>query len=680
MRIGLCLTLVAGLGLLGCSDGGNPCDKQGIDCSGHGSCEVVDGQPRCSCEAGYGSTGTDCVIDYELTLLQINDRHSHWLGQLNCDYDPQAESDGTVGGAARWMSLVEQERAASEDLLLLDAGDFTMGTMLVAAEDSAGDLNTMRRLGFDAAALGNHEFDWGPDGLARMIAAAEAPLVPLLCSNIQFDPDDPADDALQALYGPAGEQGKSIHPHLLLERPSGVRIGLLGLVGLEAAAVANAAPVTFSRDMDALAARTQEVVDTLRDEQQADVVVLLAHVGVGGQPGDWGGETVELARRVSGIDAILSGHYHTFVEQGFEVACEREGADWTTLVLEAGKYGQAVGRWQLQRSQGERSASAELIPVDDALDSHTATREAVAGLVADVEQNYLGQHYPLLPEPGAFLTGDLLQPLTCGDCDLERHLFENNNLGYLLADAVAEATGAELVAISNGGDLRASLPRCADGCFDLADTFIAAPLGMGPDGLLGYPLVTFYMSWRALKLVLESTVVDQGFDNNDYMLNLAGVRIRYDSRNRGLFSAIERIETYDPLDESDPGTPIYDKSQPGEFLVDQDSLVRITTSLYIAGFLATFNLDPLDAQGEPWLDDQGEPDWPAMMDADGEGRLLKAWELLAGKLAAFDQAGLPHRYCDDEALNPYGPYWRRVCDINPGDEPDKPNPTGHTCP
>ncbi|RME21468.1 MAG: hypothetical protein D6806_14640, partial [Deltaproteobacteria bacterium] len=69
--------------------------------------------------------------DFALTLFHLNDRHSHFLGLPNGDYAGQT-SDGTIGGAARWMGLVKQAREAGEDVLLLDAGDFTMGTMFVA--------------------------------------------------------------------------------------------------------------------------------------------------------------------------------------------------------------------------------------------------------------------------------------------------------------------------------------------------------------------------------------------------------------------------------------------------------------------------------------------------------------------------------------------------------------------
>ncbi len=378
-----------------------------------------------------------------------------------------------------------------------------------------------------------------------------------------------------------------------------------------------------------------------------------------------------------GIDAILSGHEHTPMDSGFEVACEKEGSTWKTLVMEAGYYGLYLGKWELSRKAGVKSASANLIPVDGSLGESASATSAIEKLFKDVEDNFLST-YPQVPQDGAFLTGNIFQELTCSQCDLNRHYNENNNLGYLLADAVAEITGAQFVVISNGGDLRASLQRCSNGCFDLSDAFISTPLGIGPDGMLGYPVVSFYLKWRELKLILEATIPSEGLKNNDFMLNLAGMRIRYDtSVPDGMFQRIDRIELYDVADETDAGTLIYQKGDPNDgWHIEPDEVVKLSLSLYIATFLQSFNLRPRDSEGEPVLDQNGKVDWTSLIEHDAQGRELKIWYVLAQKLASFGDDGVPLMYCDDEFENPMGPYWRRACDINSGSE----NATGHVCP
>jgi 5'-nucleotidase/UDP-sugar diphosphatase len=588
--------------------------------------------------------------DYDFWVLHTNDSHSHRLGLPNCEYQGQA-GDGTVGGAARLATLIDRERAAHEELLLFSAGDFTMGTMLVDAEDQASDLNILKELEYDAAALGNHEFDWEPHMLAEMINNADQPPVPLLAANIHFS-DKTEDDALEALYGMPGEAGKLVYPYIVLETPGGTKAGVFGIMGLDAEEVSNASPVYFSGDMDTLAQETQEVVDTLRKQKKVDVVLCLAHVGIKEEEGSWVGETVELAERVEGIDVILSGHQHTVVPEAFEV--QHENGSWKTVTMEAGCYGQHLGRYHLVREGGRKTISGELIGIDDSVESKTDIQQHVDEMVTDVETNFLSR-YPQVPEAGAFLTGDYYQVLAHSDFDIPRHGNQPNNLGYLAADAMREDSGAQITAVSNGGDLRRSLNRVNGDEFCLADVFISTPLGIGPDGIPGYPQVKFHLSLVGLKLVLEATVCDMGLTNNDYMLSLSGLRIIYDSSG-DVYNRVQKLILYENIDESDAGTVIFDKEN-GGFQVPQDDLISICTTSYIASFLTSFNLTPKYADGSK-IEDLDDA-----IVKDAGGREIKLWYSLARKLASFPQRVF-HQYNDDEALNPVGPYWRRSRDLD----------------
>lgn len=590
--------------------------------------------------------------DYDLTVLHTNDRHSHWLGLPNGAYDPTVTGDGTVGGAARWATLVAAAREENPDTLLISAGDFTMGTLLVAAEDSAADLNLMQEIGYDAAALGNHEFDWGPAALADMIAAASEPRLPLLCANIQFDPDDPADDALEAMYGPEGESGKYIHPYIVRELPSGTKVGIFGLMGLEAASVSNALPVTFSGDLSGLVTVAQATVDTLRDDEDVDVVILAAHLGIILDGSDAGGETIEIGKRTHGIDLILSGHNHTMTNGDIAVVSDVEDEEWTSWTMETGSYGRFLGRYDLARSGGDRTVTGILQPVDDTIIGDATVQALVDALIDDVETSYL-TNLPLVPEVDAFLTGDMFQMLTTSDFDLIRYAYESNNLGNLAADAMRQDCGAQVAAVSNGGDLRESLLR-VDGGFNVSDTFIATPLGTGPDGALGYPLVAFYLNLMELKLVLEATMADLGLVNNDYMLTMSGMRVEYDSSGSS-FGRMRRINLYDNIDESDAGTDIFSIPAGGFTQPQFDTLISICTTSYIAGFLINFNLSPKDEHGNVITLDEA-------IVRDGAGDEVKLWYSLQRRLAEFGVAGVPDQYNDDEAVNPLGPYYRRGWD------------------
>jgi len=597
-----------------------------------------------------GGCSEDTPADYDLWVLHTNDSHSHRLGYPNCEYQGQT-GDGTAGGAARLATLIDQERAAHEEILVFSAGDFTMGTMLVDAEDTAADLNLLKELGYDAAALGNHEFDWYPPMLTEMINNADQPPIPLLSANIQFS-DKPEDDSLAALYGMQGEAGKLIYPYMVLTTPGGTKVGVFGLMGLDAAEVSNAEPVRFSDGMTGLAGDAQETVDTLRKKEKVDLVLCLAHVGIKYDGDQIGGETVELATKVEGIDVILSGHSHTLVEQAVEIP--HEDGSWKTLVMEAGSYGKYLGRYHLVREGGKKTFSGETIPIDDTVESDTGIDARVDQLVADVEANFLSQ-YPLVPEPGAFLTGDCYQVLTTSEFDIIRHNNEPNDLGYLAADAMREDCGCQIAGVSNGGDLRSSLMRVNGNEFCAADTFIVTPLGIGPDKRLGYPVVSFYLTLFELKLVLDATACDMGLENNDYMLSMSGLRIIYKSSGPD-YGKIQKMTLYENIDESDAGTVIFDIDN-GGFQVPQTDLFSICTTKYIASFLTSFNLKPKDENGNQITD---------LDDAicrDAEGNEVKLWYSLMRKLASF-AGSVPHMYNDDEGLNPIGPYWRRSRDLD----------------
>ncbi|RLB57673.1 MAG: hypothetical protein DRI34_07125 [Deltaproteobacteria bacterium] len=597
--------------------------------------------------SGCSSSG---LADFSLTVFHTNDRHSHFLGLPNGDYQP-AEGDGTVGGAARWMGLVKQARQEGGDVLLVDAGDFTMGTMLVAAEQSAADLNFMKEMGYAAAALGNHEFDWGEQRLARMIQAASQPPIPLLASNIHFNPDSSVDDQLEALYGQPGEAGKSLFPWVVVETPGGVRVGLMGLVGNAAAAVSNVKAAFFSRDIDELAGRAQEIADLLRQQEHVDLVLALSHLGLVLDNGQPLGESIELARLTHGIDAVISGHTHIRTETAFAIDSDVE-AGWRTLVSEAGCYGLYLGMMQVTRSGGEVSISGETIPIDDQLAADEQVQQRVQQLADDVEENLLSQ-YPLVPAAGAFLTGAFDQVLTHSAADLARRENENGNLGYLVADAMRRASGAQMAFASNGGDLRASLPRTGNNALALQDAFIATPLGTGPDGKLGYPLARYYLQLIELQLLMEATICDRGLYDNDFMINVSGIRVVIDTSRAGTYSCVQRITTYQNIDESDPGTVIYDRTQ-GGFLIDKTTLFQVCTSSYIADQMSQFNVYPKDAGGQKISLEQA-----LVTDDSGE---VKLWYSVAGQLAAGDP--LADMYSDDEQENPLGPYWRRVWDVH----------------
>ena len=170
------------------------------------------------------------------TILHTNDMHSSFIGMgPAADYTPFTLNDDTTrGGYARLAALIAKRKEARKGqgpVLVLDAGDYSMGTAFGAAtRETGGELQLMSRMGYDATTFGNHEFDLGPDGLGKSIGvAAKAGRVPaVLASNTNFTKNDATLADLQRLA-----KDGVIRRYLVIER-GGIRFGIFGLLGKEA--------------------------------------------------------------------------------------------------------------------------------------------------------------------------------------------------------------------------------------------------------------------------------------------------------------------------------------------------------------------------------------------------------------------------------------------------------------
>lgn len=211
-----------------------------------------------------------------LTILHTNDTHSQ--------VEPKSNGQG---GYARRMGLIERERQADENLLLVDAGDFCQGTPYFNFYHGRVEIDAMNLMGYDAATLGNHEFDNGLDTLAAVLATAQFPIV---CANYDFS-------------GTVME-GKT-KPSVVI-RKGGLKIGVFGL-GCD--------PKGLIADKNFLPAKyldpytsAQEAVDKLRAEK-CDIVVCLSHLGTYGKAAEDVCD-VQLVQNTRGIDAVIGGHTH----------------------------------------------------------------------------------------------------------------------------------------------------------------------------------------------------------------------------------------------------------------------------------------------------------------------------------------------------------------------------------
>ena len=290
-----------------------------------------------------------------IIILHTNDLHSRLTGYApESAYTPlTVNDDKTSGGFARIAGIIKAEKQNNKGAtLVVDAGDFMMGTLFPSLESETGfQLRLMKKMGYDAIGLGNHEFDFGPGWLARVIStSAEKGEIPvLLSSNTVFSEKESADNSLEELFS------KNLISRKLVIEKEGIKIGLFSIIGKDADHVApKAAPVTFSKQ----SALARKMVKELRDEK-CGIIICISHSGVVKEKnGEWGGEDVDLARKVKGISLIVGGHSHTRLDQPVIV----NGIP----IVQTGEFGKFVGRLSLLYSDGKMTVEDyKLIPVDD---------------------------------------------------------------------------------------------------------------------------------------------------------------------------------------------------------------------------------------------------------------------------------------------------------------------------
>ncbi len=267
---------------------------------------------------------TPAQEEKQLHILHTADTHSR-IEPLPAT---AADSYAGMGGAVRRATLVEQQRREHPGLLLVDCGDFSQGTPYYNMFKGEVEVKLMNHMGYDAVVVGNHEFDFGLENMARLFRLAE---FDVLCANY-----DVSGTVLEGL----------VKPYTVVER-DGVRIGLFGLSprleGLvqekNSRGIAYLPPMPVAREM----------VRVLREEQGCDVVVCLSHLGFASAFATSESDET-LVAQTEGIDLILGGHTHTFMEKP-AVYLNAEGKN--VALLHSGRGGVFVGKVTITVGQAQ---------------------------------------------------------------------------------------------------------------------------------------------------------------------------------------------------------------------------------------------------------------------------------------------------------------------------------------
>ena len=247
-----------------------------------------------------------CTPQDHLTILHTNDTHSQ--------VEPKANG---LGGYARRMGLIEEQRKADRNLLLVDAGDFCQGTPYFNFYHGRVEIDAMNRMRYDVATLGNHEFDNGIDTLAVVLQTARFPFV---CANYDFS-------------GTALEE--VVKPYTIIRR-GGLKIGVFGLGCSPRGLIAekNFTPIQYLDPYPV----AQAVTDTLL-AHKCDIIVCLSHLGTFGKTPEDVSDSA-LVANTRGIDVVIGGHTHRLYDN-----LRVNNLDEKAIpVCQSGKSGEHLGK------------------------------------------------------------------------------------------------------------------------------------------------------------------------------------------------------------------------------------------------------------------------------------------------------------------------------------------------
>lgn len=539
----------------------------------------------------------------EITILFTHDLHSHLLPSAQ-------EGGGEYGGYARLMTLIKEQKAKYPDAILVDGGDFSMGSLFQTAyATSALELRIMGAMGYDATTFGNHEYDYLPSGFAGMLNAAsnsgdplpailEANYLPPLEGEEGYDADSAAVWEAFENYG--------VQEHMILER-GGVYYAIFGIMGEDSDDCApNSAQILHDPVETAQRVVDEAVAECVKNYGVKPLVIALSHSGTSNGKG----EDFELAQKVTGIDVIVSGHTHTTLTQPIQVG--------DTYIVSAGEYGKYLG---VARMSWDGAGDAELtdydlIPVDETVEEDPEIAALVESFKADVEKNYLSKYG---------VTFDQVLAQNSYEFDSVDEVYDTaheSTLGNLYSDAykwaVEQTAGVTVdIALTASGVIRESIPI---GSVTVSDVFNAASLGVGTEG----ELIAVYITGADLKNALE---VDASVYPlmHSAQLFFSGVEYSFNT-NRMIFNKVD----YAMLRRSDGTLEA----------IQDEKLYCVVTGMYAGQMLksveeSSFGLlaiTPRDADGNPIA----AQDLINYVVCDDSGTPLKEWYAIASYLQQMD--------------------------------------------
>lgn len=541
-----------------------------------------------------------------LDVLFTHDTHSHLNSYSTIVNGKQKE----VGGFARIKTLIDEKKKENPDTLILDGGDFSMGTLIQTVYTTeAAELRMLGYLGCDVTTFGNHEFDYRSSGLADMLKTAKnsGETVPkLVVCNVDWDAMEKEGLSKGQKQIESAFETYGVKDYVVIQK-GGVKIAVLGVFGKDALECAPTCELEFKDPVES----AKNTVEEIKKKEDVDMIACVSHSGT------WEDEKVSedetLAKEVPDIDLIISGHTHTQLDEPI-----RHG---NTYIVSCGEYGRNLGSISMTQKKDKRwkMNTYKLIPVTKNVKSDQAAQKQIDKFMDTVDTNYLVNF--------GYTKDQVLAENDIKFNSLEemetKH--EELNLGDIISDAYVYAVensegydGRPVdVAVVPSGTVRDTYTK---GDITVEKVYNSFSLGIGKDGLAGYPLITAYLTGKELKLVAE---VDASV--SDYMtiarLYCSGMNFTYNPHRMILNKVTDCYLTKDGKREE----------------IQDDKLYKVVTDLYTGQMLGSvtdisyglLKIEPKDKNGKLLKNLEDE----AITDGKTE---LKAWVAIARYMQSFE--------------------------------------------
>ena len=543
----------------------------------------------------------------QLDILFTHDTHSH-LNSFTTIVNGEKKE---AGGFAKLKTLIDEHKKVNPDTLVLDGGDFSMGTLIQTVYDTeAAELRMLGQIGCDVTTLGNHEFDYQSKGLADMLNAAKnsGDTVPsLVLCNVDWDAMEEAGLSEDQKQIQSAFEKYQVKDYVVVQKGN-IKIAVLGVFGKDALVCAPTCELVWKDPVKA----AKQTVEKIKKKEKVDMIACVSHSGTWDDADK--SEDEILAKEVPDIDLIISGHTHSQLDKPIQHG--------NTYIVSCGEYGKNLGTISMtQKDDGRwKATSYELIPVSDEVNPDETTQAKIDALMDTVDINYLAKF--------GYTRKEVLaeNDIEFNSLDEMSTKHEELNLGDIISDAYVYAVensdnydGDPVdVAVVPSGTVRDTY---AKGEITVESVYDSFSLGIGKDGLAGYPLISAYLTGKELKLVAE---IDASI--SDFMttarLYCSGLNFTFNP-HRMILNKV---------------TDCYLTGQDGKREeIQDDKLYHVVTDLYTGQMLGSvmdisyglLSIIPKDKEGNP-IENLEEY---AIME---ENQELKAWVAIARYMQSFD--------------------------------------------